>query len=353
MKRLVTVIDLGSNKIAACAAAIDRDGHSSVVALDNLYSRGINGGDITDLNKAIEDLSSVVKRLERQNKRKIKNVFVTASGIDIETDVSRGMVPLAKTPREITRRDVKKCLDIAKMTRLPMERTILESVVRGFYIDGGKMGITNPVGLYGMKLEVETFIVTTSQSKLQNIAKCIDHAGFLLDGIHLSSIASANGVLETEEKENGVLLLDIGETLTETLTFRDNMLKDLRVIKKGASSVLDKNMCVDKSKLDALLGGLADALSGENENFSSVVVTGGGALLDGAIEEAEKIFKVPARIGIVKKAGRNLNSQDAIIHTSTVGLINSIAKDYKARQTYGNPIHKAFRKVLDIYESYF
>ncbi|MBL7157822.1 MAG: cell division protein FtsA [Candidatus Omnitrophica bacterium] len=353
MKRLVTVVDLGSNKIAACAAAIDRSGHLSIVALDSLHSRGINGGDITDLNKAVEDLSSVLKRLERQKKRKIRNVFVTASGIDIETDVSRGMVPLAKTPREITRRDVKKCLEIARMTRLPMERTILENVVRGFYIDGGKMGITNPVGLYGMKLEVETFIVTTSQSKLQNIAKCIDHAGFLLDGIRLSSVASANSVLETEEKENGVLLLDIGDTLTETLVFRDNMLKDLRVIKKGASNVLDKNMRVDKPKLDAFLGELVDALSGEEENFSSVVVTGGGALLDGAIEVAEKMFKIPARIGIVKRAGRNLNSQDAIIHTSTLGLINAITKEYEAHNTYKNPIHKAFRKVLDIYESYF
>ena len=353
MKKIIAVIDLGSNRIAACAAAVDGLGRTSIVALDSLYSRGINGGSITDINKAVEDISSIMNKMEAQKRKKIKNIFVTARGIDIKTDISRGMVPLSKIPREITKKDVKKCLEIAQMTRLPMDRTIVENVVRGFYIDGGKMSIANPVGLYGVKLEVETFIATANQSKIQNITKCIDHAGFLLDGIRISGVASAHSVLEGNEKEKGVLLLDIDDTLTEALVVKNNILKDLRVMEKGVSSVLDKGMHLDKARLDAFLAEVISVAPNEKENFSSIVVTGGGALLDGVIEEVEKVFRVPARIGIVKQAGRNLNSQDAIIHTSTVGLINSIAKEYKTHQTYKNPIYRTFRKVLDIYESYF
>ncbi|MBL7155594.1 MAG: hypothetical protein ISS90_00435 [Candidatus Omnitrophica bacterium] len=353
MKKLVTVIDLGSNKIAAVSASVRKDGRVNILSLENLYSRGISGGEITDMDKAVEDINSVVCKLQRHRQKRIKNVFVTTKSADVRMDIARGMAPLSKIPREITKRDVKRCLEIAAMVKVPLDRIVIDKAVRGFYIDGGASSIRNPVGLYGIKMEVEAFIATASQSKLQSITKCIDHAGLLLDGIHLSGIASANGVLTGQEKENGVLLLDIGDSLTEELIFKNSMLKSAHIIKKGASAILDDKMRVNKEKLTALLKEVFAGLAAGKNNFSSAVVTGGGALLEGAIEETEKLLGVPARIGIARNAGHNLNSQEAIIHTSTIGLINQIATEYKTSGRYKNPIRKAFRKIHDIYESYF
>lgn len=352
MKKIITVIDLGSSKIAAAIAGIDKDGRVSLLALENLYSHGMQSGNITDINKAVNDISSIMVRLKRHQRKKIKNVFVTIKGIDVKMDIGRGTIPLSKTSREITKRDVNRCLDIAAMVKLPLDRTIIEKVVKGFCIDGGSFSVTNPIGLYGVKLEAETFIATANQSKIQNITKCIDFAGLILDGIYLSGLASANSVLEAEEKEKGVFLLDIGESLAEGLIFKHGMLKNFHIIKQGATSILGNGMHVNKQKLCSLLKKANSALRVDSDNFVSIVVTGGGALLDGIIEETEKVFKIPARIGLVKKE-RNLNSRDAIIHTSTIGLIDYLAKEYKTSHIHNSPIHKAFRKILGIYESYF
>lgn len=353
MKRVVSVIDLGSNKIAACMASIGKGGSVSLLALDNLDSRGITGGGITDIGKAVEDISTIMGKLERRERKKIRNVFVTTKGVDIEMHITRGMIPLSKSPREITKKDVKRCLEIAAMENLPLDRAVVEKIVRGFYIDDIAPGIINPIGLYGIKLEAETFVATANQSKIQNIAKCVDQAGFLLNGIYLSSVASANSVLEGKEKEKGVLLFDIGDSLSEGLVFKDNTLKNFRTVERGASSVLDDDMRVDKNKLNAFLKKALTVFPVHSNDFSSVVVTGGGALLEGVIEAAEKIFKIPARIGIVRNTDWNLNSRDAIIHTPTIGLIDHVAREHIASVTHKNPLSKALRKIHDIYESYF
>jgi cell division ATPase FtsA len=339
MNKLVTVIDLSSNRIAAAAAVMSKAGGVSLLGLEHLDSRGVREGDIIDLNKATEDIASVKNKLERRKNIKIKNIFVATKGADTKMDILRGMIPLARTPREITTRDLLKCLEVTAMIKLPLERAIIEKIVRNFRIDGAPGDIQNPVGLYGIRLEAEAFIATINQSKVQSITKCIDHAGLLLDGIHLSAIACSNSVLDEKEKKEGVLLLDIGDGLTEALTFKNNMLKNFRVIKKKGEAVLNGSIRPDKN------------------GFSSVVVTGKGALLESAIEKAEKIFKRPARIGILRKGGGSLglrySSQNAITHTRTIGLIRHLAREHKNNHIHKSPIHKAFRKISDLYETYF
>ncbi|OGW75445.1 MAG: hypothetical protein A2Z72_06555 [Omnitrophica bacterium RBG_13_46_9] len=351
--KIITIIDLGSNKIAAATAGIDKCGKVSLSALENLCSRGIKGGEITDIDKATEDISSVVDRLRRRGGGGIKNVFVTGKTADIKMHTSRGMVPLSKIPRKITRNDVEKCLKIAAMTRLPSGRAIMQRIVKGFSIDGGSFVVADPMGLYGVKLEVEAFMATTTQSKIQNITKCIDRAGLLLNGIYLSGIACAESVLDEEEKEKGVLLLDIGDSLTEQLIFKKNTLMSFNVIRNGAGNISDCAAYKGKERIRELLKDVLPVLPAENRYFSSVVLTGGGALLDGIIEEAEDILERPARIGRIKDSGWNLNLQNSIIHTSTIGLINHLAKKQRTTQPHGHFINKVFCKVRDIYESYF
>ena len=343
MQRSITVLDLGSSKIAALTANIGKRGELSLSSRESLYSRGINEGEIIDIHKAIEDISLIMNKLEQKEQKKLKHIFVTMRNSDIEMALSRGMIPLSKTPREITKRDLMRCLELAAMVRLPLDRQVVQKVVKAFHIDGRDSAVQNPVGLYGIKLEVESFIATASRSRVQSITKCVDHAGFLLEGIYLSSIAASGSVLDREEKEKGVLLLDIGDTLTELLIFKNGLLRDSYIIKKGAKN------CA------GLLEEMRAILPSGKPDFSSLVLTGGGALIDGIIESAEKVFGIPARMGIVKNAGGSkLNSQDALIHTSTAGLINELADEYKTSHVYHpNPFHRIFHKFHTIYDSYF
>jgi cell division ATPase FtsA len=343
MREPITVIDLGSNRIVAARGAVDRNNRVHFSALEDLHSRGIEGGEITDINKAIDDISSVMKRFERREKRRLKKIHVTTRGAGIQMAASRGMTPLSRTPREITGKDIRKCLELATLVKLPVDKAVMQKIIKGFTIDGGEASVLNPLGLYGIKLEVESFIAIASRSKIQNITKCIDHAGFLLDGIYLSSLASAGSILDAKEKEDGVLLLDIGGALTEELIFKNGILKGRAIIKKGANA----------KKPTALLKDALAAFPAGAREFSSVVLTGGGALLDGIIEEAEREFGVPARMGLVKSSGQSLNSQDALIHAPTIGLINHIAKEYAASRAPENPLRRILHNLTHIYETYF
>ena len=141
--------------------------------------------------------------------------------------------------------------------------------------------------------------------------------------------------------------------MTEGLLFRSNVLKGFKLLNKGTGFILDSQMQANKANLNFLLDEFTRDFPREDRNFHSIVVTGGGALLDGIIEEAEKAFKLPARIGMVRNPGRQLNTQDSIIHISTIGLINQLAQEYKSHNTHKSPVHRALHKVFDIYESYF
>lgn len=353
MKKDIAVIDLGSSKIAAAVADIDRNGTFSLLGLASVPSRGMTKGEITEINKVVEDILDVVGKLNSDYRKNVRNVFITAKGEDVKLEISRGMTVLSKTPREITKKDVDKCLDVARLVKLPLNRAILQTVVRGFYVDTSSLNIKNPIGLYGVKLEAEVFIVTANQSKLQNISKCIDHAGLLLDEIYLSSLSSSYSVLDEYEREKGTLLIDIGNYLTEIMVFKNGMLKFFETIDKGAKYALDANETIDREKLNIFINKIHSSVFGSKDGFSSVAITGGGALLDGIIEEVEKILNMPVRVGMAKLKETHLSLQDGLIHTATIGLISHLAQEYRKSSINKNPIHKTFRKVIDLYESYF
>ena len=351
MKETITVLDLGSSKIAGACAEMDRKGNTSILALENLDSHGITNGSITDMNKAVESVFSIMERLNKT--RKTKNIFITAKDSDIEMRLSRGMVPLSKVPREITKKDMIKCLEIASMIKIPLKRSIVEKIIKGFTIDEALPSVKNPVGLYGTKLEGEICIATVNQSKIENITKCIDHAGFVLDGIYLSGVASSGGVLDNEEKEKGVLLLDIGDSLTEAIVFKSRMLQDFFVINSGVTDMLDDANGVDKQKLTSFLEKINKLTRKRDNRFSSIVITGGGAILEGVIEEAEKVLNKKTKIGIVRSVDHKIGSKDAVIHTATLGLIRNLAKEHRLIHVQRGPIQRTIRKLQHIYETYF
>ncbi len=352
-KETVTVIDLGSSRIAGAAADMWPNGAFELFALDNRPSRGVTKGEITDMDKVVGDISAVVEKLGRARGKKIRDIYVTIKGQDIKIELSRGMSALSKVPHEITKKSVSRASDVAGMIKLPIERTVIAKAMKGFYVDGSRELIDNPMGLYAMKLEAEAFLVTTTHSKVQNIEKCVDHAGFMLKGIRLSSLASARSVLHVNEKEEGVIFLDIGKAQTEALIFNKGKLMSFRVMKKGTAFVERAAPDKQPEALKEFTDELFSLLSQQAGGASSIVAAGGGALLEGMIENIEKVFGITTRLGSVIDKGLGLNPQDALIQTPAVGLIKQLSDEKKAMGGQEGVFRHALRKAWDLYESYF
>ena len=168
MGKLITVLDIGSNKIAASSCDVSKDGVISIRALANMDSRGLSQGAVTDVGKAAEDISSVIKLLSNRARKKIKNITVVTKADDIRPELSRGMVGLSKIPRPVTKKDISKCVNLAEMAKLPLDRVIIDKVVTGYFIDGGASRVSNPLGLYGIKLEagVKWSLATVDATKI-------------------------------------------------------------------------------------------------------------------------------------------------------------------------------------------
>ncbi|MFH1380625.1 MAG: hypothetical protein ABIH57_00440, partial [Candidatus Omnitrophota bacterium] len=249
MKKNIAVIDLGSNRIALATASIGTDGSVSINSLENTFSHGVKNGEIIDINKVVSDIAAIKEKTEQKKGGKVpKKVFAITKGIDIKTELSRGMIALARNPREITKYDIEKCLDMTTMIKLPLERSIVGRTIKGFCIDGGSCSLSNPLGLYGIKLEAEAFVTTVPTAKIRSLTKCVDHAGLLLDEVHFSGVSVSVSVLDEEEKERGVLLLVIGHSLTEIIIFKDKLMKKSSILENGARTVvdIDKNIVPEK-----------------------------------------------------------------------------------------------------------
>jgi len=353
MNRLITVLDLGASEMAAATGRIDKGGNVSLLGFESMPSAGLRHGEIVDINRAAEDISTVLRRLTRAQQKKIKKLHVTIKGNDVRVEVSRGMVPLSNTPREITKRDIRKCHEIASIMNFPIDRMVIQKIVKAFYINGGNLNIKNPLGLYGVKLEMESFIATADRSKTQTIVKSVDYAGFLLEGLYLSGIASATGILSDADMERGALLLDIRDSLTEAIAFKNGFLYAYFVTGKGTDFIIRADGHPDKDRLSSVLNEVRSAMPGMEKAFSQIIATGSGALVDGIIEEVESRFNIPTNMGMVKDPGKGLQPKDALIHTSTIGQIKYLAREYKSDTSDANPASKAFKRLLDIYESYF
>ena len=348
-----TVIDLGSTKISAVTAGIDRGGRENILATEISDSRGITGGNITDMNKATQSIKTLVEKLRKKSSIRIKHVFVTVKGTDIEIHRTRGMVFLSKTPREISRKDLNKCAELASIFKLPLEKEIIEVIPSAFYIDGSSIPLKDPLGLYGVKLGLKAFVATANRGNIGNITKCIDHSGLILEGVHLSGLASGASVLEEDQKDKGVLLLDVGDISSEAVFFRENMVKQFGVINMGVSDILSADGTINDSSVSKFFAKAKEILAFDKDKLGSIVITGGGALLEGVLESAEKTFNVHARMGLVKNEGHALNLQDSIVHTSTIGLVRHLSKKHKASILCRNPFYRFFTKFHNIYDSYF
>lgn len=229
-------IDVGTSKITTLIATITEEGDARVIGVSTVPSRGLRKGQVVNIEEATEAISLSLEAAERMAGTSVARAFVAVGGSHIASLNSHGVVAVAEPEKEITDSDVKRVIEAAKAVSLPSSREILHVLPRGYVVDGQE-GIVDPIGMSGVRLEVDTHLVTGGTTAIRNLRKCVEELGVEVAGMAFNGLASAASSLSDTEKELGVVLIDIGGGTTDVAIFVDGALSYSSVIPIGAINI--------------------------------------------------------------------------------------------------------------------
>jgi cell division protein FtsA len=233
--QLIAGIDIGGSKIRTVIAELDSEsGGLNVIGVGITDSHGIRKGNIVDINETIKNISQSLENAERMAGESIDSAFVSVSGNHLKAIPSKGVV--AVSGQEITQEDVNRVIEAAQTLPLPMNRIIVRVVPRMFTIDNQE-GIKQPIGMSGIRLEVDAEVITGIGPIIKNIEKCTHQVGIDMDDFIPAPLASADAVLSKRQKELGVIAIDIGLSATSVTVFEEGVLLHTAIIPIGGENV--------------------------------------------------------------------------------------------------------------------
>lgn len=322
---LVVGLDIGGSVVRALVAEATGASQIKVLTCGMAPSAGIRRGVVTDLDDASRAIAAAVADAENRAKATLGKVILSVAGEHLASLNTRGVGAVAATDQEVRTSDIKHIVKQAQQIVLPPEREILQVLVRQFHLDG-QDGIKNPVGMSGLRLEVETHIVTGLTSHLKNLARAVEGAGLTIVEPVLAPLASASATLTEQERELGVICLDIGASMTGWTVFEAGevlasgfvslggervtldlalglgMTRDAAEQLKCTYNAMERDPAVEEVSLARMaeifeLVAAGRARAGVNGLLpGGCVITGGGARLFGAAEVAQEILGGPARV---------------------------------------------------------
>ncbi len=379
-EKLLCGIDIGSTKIATIVGLQSDDGQIRIIGFNSTPSRGVKKGLIVDIDQVTAAVEESVEKAERMAGHHIKEVFVSVGGPHISSMNSHGIVAVANPQFEVVDDDVRRVIEAARAISLSSTRQIIEVSPRQYSVDG-QTGINNPIGMSGVRLEVDTHIITASLTNLKNIDKVLADLGIQNIGYIFAGLASAEATLTDTEKDLGVALVDIGGGKIDMAIFVEGALSYSSSIPIGARHIsndiavglrvsLDSAEKIklylsnhqaqleealkkkDKSFFTAQKVGIPEVLtdistkevidgviaprleeiytyireeiekSGFEKNIpSGVVITGGGSYTIGMTEIGRRTLRLPIRVGIPEKATGLVDEVMNPVYASTLGII--------------------------------
>lgn len=220
---VLTSVDIGTSKVSCLIAEVDSDGNIEFVGHGLSPCSGLKRGALIDPDATVRAIEAAVNDAEREAGYSINNVVVSLTSEYVHSLSSHGVWAVANPDGEISVNDVRRVLDSARLVGIPSDREIIHVVPRGFTVDGHE-GVRNPVGLSGLRLEVDTHIVAASSAYLQNLGRCLGRATLEVedDGLIASSMASGLSVLTAEERRLGTAMIDIGAGTVDLSVFCDD-----------------------------------------------------------------------------------------------------------------------------------
>ena len=222
MKKRTTLasIDVGTTKVCTIIAEVNGGGGIRIVGVGITPSNGLHKGLVVNINEARESIRESVRKAEQASGYKVESAYVGVTGRHVTSMNNRGVVSINHSDRLVRRDDLKRVLSCAQNIKVPNDRRLLHVIPRGYAIDG-QVGIKNPVGMHGFRLDVETHIITAAVTSVQNLVKCIRSIGLDIDDLILEPLASSEAVLTEDEKQVGVILADIGGGTTDVAVFKE------------------------------------------------------------------------------------------------------------------------------------
>lgn len=234
-EKIIVGIDVGSAKVTTLIASSSESG-IIVIGVSTVPSKGIRKGQVVDIDEAVSAISESLEAAERMAGVSVSSCFVSVSGVHISSVNSRGVVAVAGGENEIADDDVRRVVEAAQAISTPSSREIIHVIPRDYIVDSQE-GVKDPVGMTGVRLEVETHIITGATTSLRNLVKCIQHVGIDVEGLVFSGLAGAESTLTDTERELGVALIDMGGGTTDVALFVDGSIAHSAVIPIGGKNI--------------------------------------------------------------------------------------------------------------------
>ncbi len=371
--RILAGLDIGTTKICLIVAEVDDTNQVNVVGVGTVPSEGLRRGIVINLEKTVHSISRAVEKAERMAGVEIKSVYAGIAGDHIRSINSRGVIAVSRKDNEIGPADVARVVDAAKAVAIPADREIIHVIPQEYIVDD-QDGIKDPIGMSGIRLEAEIHIITGAVTSAKNICKSIERSGLRVEDLVLEPLASSHAVLGPDERDLGVVLIDIGGGTTDVAVFYEGSIRHTAIIGFGGTSITNDiaiglRTPIDKAEELKIKHGCAlSSMVSEDEKISvagvggrptrelsryvlssmieprleeicqlalkevrknhfadmlsaGVVVTGGTALMHGMTELAERVFEMPVRIGVPTGISGLVDSVSDPRFSTGVGLI--------------------------------
>ena len=232
--KIVVSVDVGTSKITTLVARIDES--VNILGVSEVPSNGVKRGQIVDIKQAVESINSSLDAAERMAGYSISKIISSIGGSHIESQNSKGVVAVSDSSGEISENDLGRVIDAAKAVSLPSTRQIIHVLPRSYTVDG-QGGIKDPIGMAGIRLEVDTHIISANSTSLSNLDKAFSEVGIDVDAMVFSGYASSLSILSETEKELGVVLVDIGAGTTDISIYVDGSVAYSSVLGIGARHI--------------------------------------------------------------------------------------------------------------------
>lgn len=233
---IIAGLEIGTSKICVVVGEQGPDGALNIIGLGQARSRGVRKSEIIDPAQVEEDLRAAMFEAEQMADVEIRSVYLGVSGAHIRGFNNRGVHPVVSADREISPDDVEDVVKNAKAINLPAENTVIHAVRQHFYVDG-QDGVTNPVGMLGARLEVDMHVIHGNANRLQNAIRLVRATSLEVDDVVFNGIAASLALLNSEQKELGALVIDLGGGTTEYVVYSNGVIRHSGVLAVGGDHV--------------------------------------------------------------------------------------------------------------------
>lgn len=373
-EKIINAIDIGSSKVRTLVAkVIPDDQKPHIIGVGEAETVGVRRGAIADIEETVTSISNSLEQAERVSGMPVQHAYISIGGSHIISETSHGVIAVARADNEITEDDVGRAIEAASTISLPQNHEILHIVPRNFTVDN-QSGIKNPVGMTGVRLEVDAIILEAPSSYVKNLVRCANRVNVEVDDLVVAPLAAAQAALSKRQKELGVVLINVGSGTTGVVVYEEGDLLHSFILPVGSEHVTNDlaiglRTSIDVAEKVKLEYGSAtpsrfnrkDEINLQNldekeegvvssrqiaeiietrivEIFSLInkelkkidragklpagaVLVGGGAKLPGIVELAKNELKLPVHLGILRKAEAVIEEINDPSYATALGLI--------------------------------